>query len=171
MATRGKIATAVAWAGRVTLAAVYGWAGVAKALDPGELARAIDRYQLLPYPMAAALALLLPWVEIVGAVAVVSPKLRCGGLALLGACSLLFVGATTSGIVRGLDIACGCFGGESGAGALPLAALRAGLLFLLCCALLWREARLGKEPVGEFNSIGQAGGESRRVSGGLGAHG
>jgi uncharacterized membrane protein YphA (DoxX/SURF4 family) len=141
MATRGKIATAVAWAGRVTLAAVYGWAGLAKALDPGELARAIDRYQLLPYPMAAALALLLPWVEIVGAVAVVSPKLRCGGLALLGACSLLFVGATTSGIVRGLDIACGCFGGESGAGALPLAALRAGLLFLLCCVRMGWAAR------------------------------
>ena len=50
---------------RLTLAAVFLWAGVIKIADPHQFATAISNYQLLPDVMVNAMAVWLPWIEVV----------------------------------------------------------------------------------------------------------
>ena len=120
-----------------------GAAGVVKALGPGEFALAIDNYRLLPFPLAAALALYLPWLEIASGLGVLWPKTRLGALSLLAGLGLVFLSALASGVARGLDIECGCFGhGHAGRPALIASLVRAALLVLVATALLWRESRV-----------------------------
>jgi uncharacterized membrane protein YphA (DoxX/SURF4 family) len=127
-------------AGRVVLAAVFIYAGVAKALDPAAFADSIDGYRLLPDPVGAALALYLPWLEIAGGLAVLWPRARLGALSLLFLLCLVFGIAIASAWVRDLNIGCGCFGGGAiGAAALRGSLLRSIALALLAGALLWVE--------------------------------
>jgi uncharacterized membrane protein YphA (DoxX/SURF4 family) len=127
-------------AGRVVLAAVFIYAGVAKALDPAAFADSIDGYRLLPDPVGAALALYLPWLEIAGGLAVLWPRARLGALSLLFLLCLVFGIAIASAWVRDLNIGCGCFGGGAiGAAALRGSLLRSIALALLTGALLWVE--------------------------------
>ena len=127
-------------AGRVVLAAVFIYAGVAKALDPAAFADSIDGYRLLPDPVGAALALYLPWLEIAGGLGVLWPRARLGALSLLFLLCLVFGIAIASAWVRDLNIGCGCFGGGAiGAAALRGSLLRSIALALLAGALLWVE--------------------------------
>jgi putative oxidoreductase len=95
---------------------VYGgcflWAGVVKALAPLTFLDDIRSYELLPDPYAAAVALSLPWLEILAGMAVITALLRPGGLLLLQLCLLTFLAAIISAWWRGLDIRCGCFGSQ-----------------------------------------------------------
>jgi len=45
-----QAAPVMGWVGRIVLAAVFVYAGAAKALDPAAFADAIDSYRLLPHP-------------------------------------------------------------------------------------------------------------------------
>ena len=128
------------WVGRIILAAVFVYAGAAKALDPAAFADAIGSYRLLPHPAGVALALYLPWLEITGGLGVLWSRTRQGALSLLFLLCLVFAIAVASAWIRGLDIACGCFGGGAvGAAALRTSLLRSASLALLAGALLWVE--------------------------------
>ncbi len=146
----------IAMAGRVILAAVFVYAGVAKALDPAGFAGSINGYRLLPYPACAALALYLPWLEIACGLGVLWPRTRLGALSLLFFLCLIFGGAIASAWMRDLDIGCGCFGGgEAGAAALRGSLVRSVMLALLSGVLLWvEEARCKRE----WDSAGAADG-------------
>ena len=127
-------------AGRIVIAAVFVYAGVAKALDPAAFADSIDGYRLLPYPGGAALSLYLPWLEIAAGLGVLWPRARLGALSLLFLLCLVFGIAIASAWVRNLDIGCGCFGGgDIGAAALRGSLLRSVALAVLAGALLWME--------------------------------
>ena len=136
-----------AGAARVGVAAVCLAAGGLKARDPAAFAAAIDHYRLLPYPAAAALALYLPWLEIVCGAAVLWSRWRLGALNLLLALCAVFSGALASAWGRQLDIACGCFGaGPAGRAALLFGLGRSVGLGLVCAALLAFELRPAPPP-------------------------
>jgi len=123
---------------RVVLASVFGAAAIAKIADPASFASAIDNYQLTAWPIAAGLALYLPWLELVAAAALFWPRFSAGGAAILTGLSGVFVTALGSALMRGLDISCGCFGSDTASGlAWPL--IRAAALFSVGCWLLWAE--------------------------------
>lgn len=128
------------WLPRVVLAAVFLYAGVTKARNPAEFAWTIDNYQLLPWTGAAAVALYLPWLEIVASFALLISRWRHGALAILTGLTLAFIVALTSALWRGLDIACGCFG-DSHATSLTFALERAVGLLAVCSVLWWLERR------------------------------
>jgi uncharacterized membrane protein YphA (DoxX/SURF4 family) len=48
----------------VIVAGIFIYAGVLKVLDPVQFAHDIDNYKILPWPISAALAFYLPWLEI-----------------------------------------------------------------------------------------------------------
>ena len=125
---------------RLGLAMTFGYAAVGKIADPAAFAFAIDNYRLVPWPVAAGLALYLPWLEIAGAAALFWRRTRGGGLAVLTGLSGLFMGVLASAMIRGLDISCGCFGpnGVPGLG-WPLA--RAILLLAVGATLPLAERR------------------------------
>ncbi len=112
---------------RVAVAAVFAYAGAVKALDPGAFAVELANYRLLPALAIPALAYYLPWLELVAAGALFAGRLRAGAWLLLAALAAGFAIFVTSAWIRGLDVACGCFGG----GGRPidgLVVLRTGLV-------------------------------------------
>jgi uncharacterized membrane protein YphA (DoxX/SURF4 family) len=103
-----------AWWGtglRLVLGAVFLVAGALKVTDLAGSVRAVSAYQLMPYEAAEAAGAVLPFLEVVVGILLVS------GLAtrFAAAVSALLLAAFTVGIVsawaRGLSIDCGCFGG------------------------------------------------------------
>jgi uncharacterized membrane protein YphA (DoxX/SURF4 family) len=92
---------------------IFVYAGVLKVLDPVQFANDIDNYKSLPWFISVRLALYLPWLEILCGLAVIFRFLYRGGLSILTALILVFIGATIAARMRGLDITCGCFGHAS----------------------------------------------------------
>lgn len=88
--------------------------GVLKLVDPVEFARAILRYRIVGEELAAVLALVVPWTEIVASFGLVVKSWRPAALTLVGAMLVVFELALASAWIRGLDIECGCFGSSVG---------------------------------------------------------
>ncbi len=100
---------------RVILGAVFIYASWSKILHPAGFAESIANYQILPPMWVNPTALLLPWLELMCGVGVLSGVLTRGN-ALIAAILLLVFGAVLGySAYRGLDIHCGCFsvGGEA----------------------------------------------------------
>jgi putative oxidoreductase len=92
---------------------IFVYAGVVKVLDPVQFANDIDNYKTLPWFVSVRLAVYLPWLEIFCGLAFIFRFLYRGGLLILTALILVFIGATIAAKMRGLDITCGCFGHAS----------------------------------------------------------
>lgn len=100
---------------RLGLGALFVISGALKLQDPTLFATEIANYRLL-YGLAPFLAATLPATEIlVGlGVAVFPPAWRRPAVAALLLLLLVFTGAVAQAVLRGIDIDCGCFGGQSG---------------------------------------------------------
>jgi putative oxidoreductase len=100
---------------RLGLGALFVVAGALKLRDPAAFATAIANYQLFPQH-AALLAATLPALEILLGLAVVIAPSPWRAPAAIGMALLLvmFTVAASSALLRHIDIACGCFGSESG---------------------------------------------------------
>jgi len=96
---------------RFVLAGVWLWSGLAKAADPLTAERAVRAYQLAPEVLVKPVAWGLPFTEIGLAALLVfgiaTRMIAAISLALFG----LFITAIGSAWARGIQIACGCFGG------------------------------------------------------------
>jgi uncharacterized membrane protein YphA (DoxX/SURF4 family) len=107
---------AAAWVLRLGLGGLLAIAGVLKLRDPSGFAVEIANYQLLP-ALAAYPAAILPATELVlGLSLIVAPapwrRAATVGVAIL---FVLFTIAVGSAYARGINIACGCFGGGGNA--------------------------------------------------------
>lgn len=126
----------------VVVGALFVYAGILKALDPAQFALDVQNFRLVPWTADVLIALYLPWLEIVcgGALVIGRAGLR-GALWLITGLMLAFVAAIFSAKIRGLDIACGCFG-HGPAHGFGTALARDFALLAVCGALLFfREMR------------------------------
>ena len=119
---------------------IFIYAGAIKALDPIRFGLDIDNYKILPWAISVRLAFYLPWLEILCGLALVFRFLYRGGLSILSALVLVFLGATIGAKVRGLDITCGCFGHASQHWSFPQH-LAVDLALLAAIAFLWFSER------------------------------
>lgn len=108
-AWRGWIAPWLAWACRVTLGVVFIVAAVPKIVAPAEFAQSIANYHLLPLAAINALAIALPWVELLCGVLVLAGVGTRASLLVIVGLLAVFSGAIAAAMHRGLDIGCGCF--------------------------------------------------------------
>ena len=97
----------------IAVGGVFVYAGVLKVLDPVQFGLDIDNYKMLPWFVSVRLAFYLPWLEVLGGLAIIFRVLYRGGLSILTLLVLFFIGATVAAKARGLDITCGCFGHAS----------------------------------------------------------
>ncbi len=97
---------------RIIIGGIFVYAGALKAKDPNQFFADIQGFHLLPHFFSVALALYLPWLEIVGGLSLVTKKYSTGASFLLAALMVVFLFALGSGWARGLDITCGCFGNQ-----------------------------------------------------------
>ena len=122
---------------RLALGGLLVVAGALKLRDPSGFAVEIANYQLLP-ALAPYLAAALPVTEILLGLGLAFFPLAWRRSAAIGVGLLLltFAIAVASAYLRGINIACGCFGGGGDAIG-PLTLLR-NLGLLVAIAALWR---------------------------------
>ncbi len=94
---------------RIFLAALFIYAGLPKILAPQAFALVVFRFHLLPDDLINTVALLLPWLEIFAAFALLLPSWRRAGMLWLTIMLGIATAALAISLVRGLDIDCGCF--------------------------------------------------------------
>ncbi len=132
---------ALRWMLIVGLATVLAWSGLAKVADPAALASAIQGFRLVDERVAWVLAHYVPWLELVLAAALLTKRWRAGALVLAGALFTVFAIAWLLAWGRGLNVSCGCFGGEGhgGTGSTVIGALRALALATIAwgCLMEW----------------------------------
>lgn len=130
---------------RLVIGGVFIFAGAVKAWAAQDFAREIQHYAIVPWPgLIVALAVYLPWVEMLAGFAVVLRRLYLGALVAIAGMMLIFTCALTSAWARGLDISCGCFREERESIRANFPALLARDLGLLAgaCVLLAAEFRV-----------------------------
>ena len=100
---------------RLVLGGVFLFAGVTKAFDAGGLANSIRSYELaLPEWFVSLSAYGLPYLEIlIGLYLIVGLFTKISAWAT-NAMMIVFILALLQGALRGLEIDCGCFGGDVG---------------------------------------------------------
>ena len=99
------------WLARLALAAIFLGACLAKIRDPAAFALAVHRYRLLPSEAVNAVALLLPWLELLAGLAILCPRPRPRAAAafLLTGMLAVFTAAISLNLFRGIEASCGCF--------------------------------------------------------------
>ena len=98
---------------RSALGLVFLWAGAIKALDVRGFADDIANYQLLPGALVPTVAAALPWVEIAAALALLVGRWVRGAALLVCGLMVVFTAALVQAFARGIDLSCGCFGGDA----------------------------------------------------------
>ena len=135
------------------IGSVLAVAGGLKAWDPPEFADVLARRGWMPALFIPAVAVGLPWVEIVAAIALIFlPRYRAGAALLMTVFFMLFAVEIAIGVMLGWQAPCGCFGaGDRPAGwghVVMNLALAAG------CVKIYLYRRQG-EPCRERNTAAQ----------------
>lgn len=95
---------------RVALGVMFIAAGGLKIGHFAEFAGQIAGFQLLPHPLVAPLALLLPFVEVLLGIYLVIGLFARFAAGLAAVQLVIFSAAIASAVVRGISASCGCFG-------------------------------------------------------------
>ncbi len=89
------------------------YASLDKILHPAAFAEAVFNYQLLPAQLINLMALILPWLELILGVLLLSGIWLSGAVLGVNLLMIIFLGALIINTARGLNISCGCFSTET----------------------------------------------------------
>lgn len=92
------------------LGAIFVVAAIPKIADPPAFAHAIYNYHLAPGTVINAMALLLPWVELLAGLALFAGVWKRTAAGITGLLLLVFLVALSVNLARGNPVNCGCFG-------------------------------------------------------------
>ncbi len=131
------IPSKLAWIGtviRIFLGVILGWAGVVKIRNPEAFIKIVRAYNLLPEELGVLWGIFLPWIELVTGLFLISGLWHKSAVLSSSGLFLAFAAAVGINILRGADIACGCFGFND---TNLYVVLFQALVFLLCCYFLF----------------------------------
>ena len=94
---------------RISVGALFLYAGIIKTGDPAGFATAINNYQILPVWAINPAAIILPWIEILLGITLIVGFWIEGASLFAAVLFAVFSIALAFNLVRGLDISCGCF--------------------------------------------------------------
>ncbi len=95
---------------QIAIGLILGFAGLAKIGDLQSFAVQIHNFRMVPIPVENLIAMTLPWIEVVAALALILGIESRAAAILAAALMALFTIAVAVAFARGLDIECGCFG-------------------------------------------------------------
>ncbi len=93
---------------RWIIGSVFIYQSICKIYQPILFARSIQNYQLVSDTIARQTAIFLPWFELTCGILLIIGILTPGAIRLIFIMLVLFVGAISINIIRGIDINCGC---------------------------------------------------------------
>ena len=105
----GKALQALHVACRLVLGGLFLYAGAIKAFDRQAMVLAIDAYDLLPESLIPALAVIVPWLEVVIGVLLLLGLFVRFSAAVGAIVTVGFLIGMAQAKARGLQIDCGCF--------------------------------------------------------------
>jgi len=136
---------------RFLIGTVFIVASIDKIASPAVFAASVEAYRMLPLWSVNFLALVIPWLELICGILLLTGVYLRGSSVIMAAFLVIFIAAISSAILRHLTIDCGCFG--SGVSS-PVSWLRvaedAGLLLLTFHVLAF------SSPVREATGVSRA---------------
>ncbi len=102
---RSRLEIILSW----LLGAVFLVACREKLMEPAAFAQVIHAYQILPDFLINAAAVLLPWLELLAGICLITGFWRSGAAAICASLMAVFISASIFNLARGLNISCGCF--------------------------------------------------------------
>ena len=127
----------IAWIGtliRVFMGGILGWAGIVKIQNPEAFIKIVKAYDLLPEGLVVLWGIFLPWIELMTGVFLFFGLWHKSAVLSSSGLFLTFAVAVSINILRGADIACGCFGFND---TNLYVVLLQDLIFLICCCFLF----------------------------------
>ena len=94
---------------RFILGAVFIYASLDKIADPITFSTNIDNYHISPIAINNLAALIIPWVELILGLSLITGVLLDGASILTMALLVFFIFIISQAYVRGISINCGCF--------------------------------------------------------------
>ena len=94
---------------RLILGGVFILASLDKISNPGDFAAAIGNYHILPFGIENLLALILPWLELLTGIFIITGIMVDGAAIMIILMNMMFIIAISQALARGISIECGCF--------------------------------------------------------------
>jgi uncharacterized membrane protein YphA (DoxX/SURF4 family) len=94
---------------RLVMAGIFLYASVDKIVHPGVFAKDVFNYQILPDALINMTALVLPWLELLLGLCLLTGIWLPGAVLVVNGLLLVFLAAFGFNMARGLDVNCGCF--------------------------------------------------------------
>ena len=93
---------------RIILGAVFLWASFGKILEPGDFARSISNYHIVPFGIENIVALILPWLELLIGMGLILGIMVDGSVQISAILLIMFILMICQAILRGFNIECVC---------------------------------------------------------------
>ncbi len=122
---------------RLIVGAVFIYASYYKIIDPGQFAKSIWFYHMVPGYVINLMALMLPWLELLCGIGLILGIFYRGSVVWTTLMMAVFIVALSSTIYRGLSIDCGCFKVGKEATGPAWNALLFDIPVILLCVQLW----------------------------------
>jgi len=94
---------------RIIVGIIFIWASWSKIYDPEGFARIVQNYRILPSIFVHPFALILPWVEMLCGIVLITGYLVKGSAMIINTLLIIFMLSFIINMFRGIDISCGCF--------------------------------------------------------------
>jgi len=95
---------------QIVIGLLFAWASLTKLGDLSSFAAQVHNFRMMPVAVENLVALTLPWIELVAALALILDVRPRSGAAVVAALLAVFTAGVLVAMARGLDIECGCFG-------------------------------------------------------------
>ena len=93
---------------RIILGATFLWASFGKILEPGDFARSISNYHIVPFGIENIIALILPWLELLIGMGLILGIMVDGSVQISAILLIMFILMIGQAMLRGFNIECGC---------------------------------------------------------------
>jgi hypothetical protein len=97
---------------RIVLGGLFIWAAVTKLPDMAAFAQDVANYRVIPAALVPILAAAVVGIELLAGIALVTGVMERPAAAVLAVLLAAFTGLLTQALLRGIDLRCGCFGGD-----------------------------------------------------------
>jgi putative oxidoreductase len=94
---------------QIALGVIFVVAALPKIVDPPSFAHMIYNYKIIPWALINAMALVMPWIELLCGLALILGIWKGTARTIIAALLLTFIAAIGINLARGNAIDCGCF--------------------------------------------------------------
>ncbi len=103
-----KIHPILIFIARILLGLIFIYASYDKIMDPGQFARDINNYHIVPFGFENSIAIFLPWLELLLGLGLITGLFLDGSSVFCGGLLIIFILIIFQAILRGFNIECGC---------------------------------------------------------------